>query len=150
MWLIHDVKGVSKLIFILLLLVSFIVGALLSYIWTMAYYAPLEFHLPTQSSITIEDVGFPTENTAFFDVALLNPSYSPSNVTVEQIKVSTNDGLLHNVTSTLPSLPSVLAPGISQTFRAYWDWGNYKGQTVYIIALVSGGSGPTFQTRTSP
>jgi len=148
MRLIHDVKGVSKLIFILLLLVSFIVGALSSYIWTMGYYAPLEFHLPSQANVTIESVEFSADNTALFDFTLLNPSYSPSNVTVERIIVSTNDGLFYNVTDTLPALPSVLAPGNSQIFSAAWNWGNYTGQTVNVIVIVADGSGATFRART--
>lgn len=146
MRLIHDVKGVSKLIFILLLLVSFIVGALLSYIWTMGYYAPLEFHLPSQGSVTIDKVEFFAENATFFNVTVLNPSYSPSKVTIKQIMVSTNDGLLYKADN--PSLPLTLAPSYSHNFRAYWNWGNYTGQTVNVIAVVTDGSGATFQART--
>jgi len=148
MRLIHDVKGISKLILILLLLVSFIVGALLSYIWTMGGYAPSERHLPSQANVTIESVDFYAENATFFNVTLLNPSYSPSAVAIEQILVATNDGLLHKVTNTLPSLPSELAPSNSQTFKAYWNWADYTGQSVNVIAFVAEGSGPTFKKIT--
>jgi len=144
MRLIHDVKGISKLILILLLLVSFIVGALLSYIWTMGGY----YNLPSQVNVTIEKVDFYAENATFFNVTLLNPSYSPSAVAIEQILVATNDGLLHKVTNILPSLPSTLNPSDSQTFKAYWNWANYTGQTVNVIAFVAEGSGPAFQKIT--
>jgi len=144
MRLIHDVKGISKLILILLLLVSFILGALLSYIWTMAGY----YHLPSHANVTIENLEFYAENATFFNVTLLNPSYSLSTVKIEQIMVSTNDGLLYNVINTLPSLPSDLAPSDSQTFKAYWNWANYTGQTVNVIAFVKEGSGPTFKKIT--
>lgn len=148
MRLIHDVKGISKFILILLLLVSFIVGALLSYIWTMGFYAPGEYHLPSKSNITIENVEFYAENATFFNVTLLNPSYSPSTVKIDTIMVSTNDGLLHKVTNTDPALPSEFAPSDSQTFKAYWNWANYTGQSVNVIAFVAEGSGATFQKRT--
>jgi archaellum component FlaF (FlaF/FlaG flagellin family) len=148
MRLIRNVKGISKLILTLLLLVSFIVGALLSYIWTMGDYAPQEFHLPSQSNVSIESVEFYAENASFFNVTLLNPSYSPSTVSIEQIMVSTNDGLLYNVTDTLPSLPSPLTPSNSQTFKAYWNWMNYTGQTVNVFVLVADGSGATLQKIT--
>jgi len=148
MRLIHDVKGVSKLILILLLLISFIVGALLSYIWTMGGYAPSEFHLPSHANVTIENVEFYAENATFFNVTLLSPSYSPSTVNIEQIMVSTDDGLFHDATDTLPSLPCELAPGDSQTFKVYWNWGNYAGQTVKVIVFDADGSGPALKKIT--
>jgi len=147
MRLIHNVKGISNFILILLLLVSFIVGALSSYIWTMGGYAPSEFHLP-KANVAIESVEFYAENVAFFNVTLLNSSYSTSEVTIEQILVSTNDGLLHKVTNINPSLPSPLTPSNSQTFKAYWNWANYTGQSVNVIAFVADGSGATFQKIT--
>jgi len=148
MRLIHDVKGMSKLILILLLLGSFIVGALLSYIWTMGYYASPEFHLPSQANVTIESVEFFAEDATFFNVTLLNPSYSNSTIKIDKIMVSTNGNLLHNVTSTVPSLPNEeLAPGKSQTFKAYWNWANYTGQSVNVIVIVAG-SGATFKKIT--
>jgi len=147
MWLIHGVKGVSKLLLILLLLIDFVLGALLSYIATMGYYAPLEFHLPSRANVTIEKVEFYAENATFFNVTILNPSYSPSTVAIDEIMVSTDDGLLHEITDTFPSI-RVLAPGRSQTYKAYWNWGNYTGQTVNVFALVADGSGATFQKIT--
>jgi len=148
MSLIHEVKGVSKLILILLLLVSFVIGAILSYIWTMGYYAPQEFHLPNQANVTIEKVEFYSENATFFNVTLLNPSYSPSNVRIEQILMSPGEDMILNATDTVPSLPHELAPGSSQTFKAFLNWGNYTGKTVNVMAFVTDGSGATFQKRT--
>jgi len=148
MRLIHDVKGVSRLVLILLLLIDFVLGALLSYMWTMGGYAPREFHLPSRANVTIESVEFYVEDATFFNVTLLNPSYSPSAVAIEQILVSTNDGLLYKATNTQPSLPSTLTSGNSQTFKAFWNWANYTGQTVNVIAFVADGSGATFQKIT--
>ena len=148
MRLIHNVKGISKLMFILLLLVSFIIGALLSYIWALGYYGPWETHLPSNSNITIENVKFDAGNATFFNVTILNPSYSPSPVKVEQIVISTEGGNLLETTATVPSLPHELNAGSSQTFQVYLNWGNYTEQTVNVIAFVSDGSGATFQVKT--
>jgi len=148
MRLIHNLRGVSGLILIVLLLVSFIVGALLSYIWTMGSYAPQEFHLPSLANVTIEKAEFFAENATFFNVTVLNPSYSRSPAKIEHILMSTEDGALLKATSTVPSLPHELTPGSSQTFQASLTWGNYTGQTVNVIALVADGSGATFQART--
>jgi len=147
MRLTRDVKGVSKLILIILLLVSFILGSVLSYIWTMGYYAPQEFHLPSQANIAIENAEFFAENANFFNVTVLNPSYSPSNVTINQFLLSAG-GVLLNATSSAPSLPYELAPGISQTFQIHLNWGNYTRQTVTVIAVVADGSGATVQAIT--
>lgn len=147
MRLIHDVKGISKFFFLLLLLVSFIVGALLSYIWTMGFYAPQEFHLPSKTHLTIEKVEFDAENALSFNFTVLNPSYSRSSVAVERVMVSTSNGSLYNVENIEPSLSS-LAPGHSQTFKAYWNWQDYAGQVVNVIVLVEDGSGAAFQQTT--
>lgn len=150
MRLSHNVKGISKLILILLLLVSFIVGALLSYIWTMGFYAPSEYRLSSQGNITIENVEFYPENATFFNVTLLSPSYSPSTVMIGEIIVSTNDGLLHIATKTIPQLPYDLAPGTSQTLQAYWNWANYTGQIVDVIVLVSEGESGATSLKLTP
>jgi hypothetical protein len=147
MRLIHNVKGVSKLILILLLLVSFIIGALLSYIWSLGYYAPWEINLPSKSNITIENVEFDAGNATFFNVTILNPSYSPSNVKIEQFLMSTGNGILISADATVPLLPYELTSGSSQTFQVYLNWGNYTEQTVNVIALVSDGCGATFQVK---
>jgi hypothetical protein len=143
----HDAKGVSKLILILLLLVAFIIGALLSYIWTLGYYGPWETRLPSKSNITIENVEFDAADATAFNVTVLNPSYSPSNVKIEQFLISTISGVLISATATIPSLPYELTPGSYQAFKVHLNWGNYTGQTINVIALVSDGSGATSQVK---
>ena len=147
MRLIHNVKGISKLIFILLLLISFIVGALFSYVWTLGYYGPWETHLPGNSNLTIENVEFDVGDATSFNVTVLNPSYSPSNVRIEQFLISTVSGILIGADDTVPSLPYELSPGNSRTFNVYLNWGSYAGQTINLIVLISDGSGATFQLK---
>jgi hypothetical protein len=128
MQLIYDVKGISKLILIFLLLVAFAFGALISYIWTMGFYAPAEFNLPSQPTIVLQNVAFNPQDASFVNVTVLNPSYSPSEVAVLLIEArTTNDGLLHPFDTTSPSTPYVLGRGKTQTFYCYWNWANYTG-----------------------
>jgi hypothetical protein len=128
MQLIHDVKGISKLILIFLLLVAFAFGALISYVWTMGFYAPAEFHLPGRPTIVIENVAFDEQDTSFVNVTLLNPSYSPSEAAVLLIEArTTDDGLRHAFDVTSPATPYVLGRGKTQTFTCYWNWANYTG-----------------------
>jgi len=123
-----DAKGISKLILILLMLFSFAVGALFSYIYTMGFYAPSEFKLPNESTITIESVEFSDQDTSFFNVTVLNPSYSPSSVEITRIEARTpDDSKIHMVTNTQPALPYQLERGETRTFQAIWNWANYPG-----------------------
>lgn len=145
MQLTRNICGLSKLVLILLLLVSFIFGALFSYVWTLGYYA----RLPSRLGVSIENVKFFVENATFFDFTVLNPSYSTLNVKIDQIKVSTRDGRLHNVVRVEPD-PSQAAiePGNSIEFRSFWNWGGYTAQSVDVIVLASDGSGDILRAQT--
>jgi len=139
MRLAQNVKGISKLILLLLFVMVFIIGATISYVWTMGFYVSSEFNNSKHTNVTIENVQFFPGNTSYFNVTVLNQSFSPSNATIEQIKVETADGELH--TASTPSLPFQLAKGSSQTFKSFWNWANYTGQTLIINAFVSEGDG---------
>jgi hypothetical protein len=128
MQLIRDVKGISRLVLLFLLLVAFAFGALLSYVWTMGFYAPSEFHLPQRPTIVIENVEFDEQDATFVDVTVLNPSYSPSDAVISRIQArTTDDNTLHALDVTSPLIPYVLGRGRSQTFTCSWNWANYTG-----------------------
>ncbi len=139
MRLLKNTRGISKLIFIISLLVALIVGATVSYVWTIGYYVSEEFRLPEKPVLSIEAVEFSAQDTTYFDVVVLNPSYSPSSADINQIMVLTEDGVLHDLEVSLSSLEV----GSSATFRGPWNWANYTGQTIKIIVLVTEGSGST-------
>ncbi len=145
MKLIRNAVGISKLILILLLLVAAIVGAVLSYMWTVGYYVSLGVQLPEAPTVTITDVDFDPQDPTFFDLTLLNPSFSPFSVNVTQVMASTEDGVLENVG---PLLPVKLAIGESKTLRFFWNWANYTDENVKIHVFVADGSGATFQKKT--
>jgi len=147
--LARNVSGISRLMLILLLIIFFLLGATFSYIWTMGFYAPGEFNLPSRTNAVIESVYFPPENATFFNVTVLNPSYSPSDAAIKEIKTATVDGKVHIATSSSPSLPFPLAPGKSATIKSLWNWGNYTGQIVDVYVVVAEGSGPVMQTKLS-
>lgn len=153
MRLIRNLRAISWLSLILLLLVSAIVGALLSYMWVVGYYENLRIRTPQKSDVTIVNATFPAQDTSFFNVTIFNPSYSPSTASITQIETRTKDGLIHNITSTDPKLPYSLPkatqdfPGL-QTFECRWEWANYTGEKVGIIAFLADGSGPTFEAET--
>ena len=132
---------------------SVIGGALLSYLWVVGYYENLRIRIPEKSDVTITNATFPPQDTSFFNVTIFNPSYSPSDADITQIATLTKDGVLHNITTVDPQLPYPLPkatkdfPGL-QTFECRWDWANYTGEKVGVIAFLADGSGPTFETET--
>jgi len=147
----RNVKAISNLLLILLLLMATIVGGILSYVWVMAYYISLEQVYPEDITVNITDHAFDHQNTSFFNVTIQNPtsykSKEPANIT--QITVSTEDGLLHDEINTDPPLPyKFQQKGEEETFKCLWNWANYTGEIVKIIAFLAEGSGPTFEVET--
>jgi hypothetical protein len=155
MRLLRDATGISKIFLILLLVIAFIAGALFSYIYTMGYYAPFEFLLPDKPIFTIQSAEFSKQDTSFFDVTVVNPSYSQSEVNITRIEArTTDDNQIHTITSTVPQLHFLLPKGQSQTFRAYWNWANYTGiklpyadVPVEIRVFLQDGRGATLELK---
>jgi len=96
-----NLKAVSTLAIILLMIISAIIGGLLSYMFTIAFFTKI----PEKTTITITDVYFDKENARSFKFSLLNPSYSPTNATVTRIALSLKGrSELYDVVSTEPSI----------------------------------------------
>lgn len=147
---IRDLRAVSRLALLLLILIAMVLGALMSYMFVMGYYVSIGFQVPTKTSVTIVNAAFSPQNARLFNISLLNPSYSPSSATVKQVAVATEDGTLHKVRGVIPLLPSLIKPGESKNFTCFWDWSNYAGEDVSIIVFIDEkeGSGATFQVKT--
>ena len=148
MKLSQNIKAISKLSLILLLLISFVIGAFLSYLWAMGPIIELGIKIPDKTSIVITNVSFTPQDTSFFNLTLLNPSYSPSKANILGILISTGDEKTHSITIVNPSLPYEILDGYSQTFECFWNWENYTGQTIGISAFIEEGSGPAFVALT--
>jgi len=143
----RNVKAISKLLLILLLLLATIVGAILSYLWVIGYVINLGISVPEKTTVSIANVTFDNQNTSYFFATLLNPSYSPTEANITEIMVSTGEDI-YNITEVHPLLPYRLSKGEEETFKCVWDWANYTGETLRIIAFVAGGSGPTLEAET--
>ena len=144
----RNVKAISKLLLILLLLTFTIVGAILSYLWVIAYYVSLEQVFPDDITVNIIDCAFDYQNPSFFNVTIQCPTSYKSEETanITQIKVATEDGDLHDTDTPLPY--KFQQKGEAKTFKCLWNWANYTGETVKIIAFIEDGSGPTFEVKT--
>lgn len=145
MRIVNNLKAISRLFLILLLLISAMIGAFLSYLGVVGYYESLEYRNPETPSITISNVTFSPQNTTYFNLTMLYPTYSTSRepATIARITVSTEDEILHDVMNVRPLLPYELPKSESQTFECFWNWGNYTGETVEVSVSVGNGSGAT-------
>lgn len=148
--MLRNTKGISRLSLLILLLASGTVGVVLSYLWTVGYYVETGFKVPEGvTTITITNVTFPIGNSAYFDVTILNPSYSKAdaNITGIAIVAATND--IELTESIEPSLPYPLRKSEAITFRCKRNWGEFAGQTIRIVVFLQDGSGATSSYETS-
>lgn len=146
--LVKNVKALSNLSIIILLIASLILGALLSYLWVMGYYLTLGIQIPKKPALSISDVVFDKQDTGYFNVTFFNPSYS-SDAILKRIAIKTEDDRLLNVTITYPiESPYTISKAENKTFECMWNWAGYTGQKIGVIAFVDEGSGPTYETAT--
>ena len=146
---VNNLKAVSKILFILLLLLALIVGSIFSYLILAGYYLNLEVEVPEKNTISVLSAGLDTQNTQEFNITILNPTYSPSEATIKEIWVATEDNEIHQVTDTDPELPITLDKGKEKAFNCNWNWADYTSQTLKIIVLVEAGSGAVYEVETA-
>lgn len=96
-----NIKAVSTLVIILLVIISAIIGGLLSYMFTIAFFT----RIPEKTTAIITDVYFDKENARAFKISVLNPSYSPTNATVTRIALNLKgESQLYDIVATEPPI----------------------------------------------
>jgi len=99
-------KAVSTLILIILLIISAVLGGLISYLFTIAYFT----EIPKGTTATITGIYLDKENATAFKIEVLNPSYSPANATITKIAVNLKqETRLYDVLETEPSIVNGIA-----------------------------------------
>ncbi|MEM2911689.1 MAG: hypothetical protein QW146_04210 [Candidatus Bathyarchaeia archaeon] len=79
-----DLKGLSTLIVILLLIIAALIGGIISYAFTIVAYV----RVPERTTLVITGFYFDKENATSFKISVLNPSYSPTDATINGIALS--------------------------------------------------------------
>lgn len=143
----RDVKAISKIMYILMLVLAVIIGSIFSYMILAGYYVGLETNIPENPTISVLDVGLDVEHAESFTVTVLNPTYSPSAALITEVYILTQDNQVE-VLSIDPELPYELAKGKNETFTCNWNWGNYIGETLKLVLVVNEGSGAVYQIET--
>jgi len=137
-----NTKALSTLALILLLLISAIIGGLLSYLWVMGYYLSRTEKIPEKNAAAIVNVFFQPQNASVYNVTILNPSFSPDYIEVEAIALSVKgEVLLYRPSLVLPSLPVNISRGESVNFVCRFEWRNFVNETVVISAFIKNGTG---------
>ena len=106
------------------------------------------YNMPTNPSfLSVENVVFSQDDFNYFNVTVLNPSNSVSdlNITGFQLIVESQNETF-SVGTAEPALPFVLGIGAKQDFKCLRNWSDLAGETVIVEPLVDG----TASTRSLP
>ncbi|MEM0096290.1 MAG: hypothetical protein QW660_06605 [Candidatus Bathyarchaeia archaeon] len=96
-----NIKGTSKIMLTLMMLISAVIGGIISYTFTIAYYAKI----PEETAITITGIHINPKNVKAFNITVLNPSYSPKSANITRIAISLKNGSqLYDITETNPPI----------------------------------------------
>jgi len=152
----RSTRGISKLAFLILLIVSATIGAVLSYMWTEAYYIEAGHKVPEGVvTVTITNVTFPIQNATYFNLTVLTPSFSHEDAYITRIALGKNASTSGFETiqiippeSVEPSTPYPLARSEEVTFRCNQNWGALAGENIYVAVFLQDGSGSTFPFET--
>lgn len=132
---IKEMKAISIIIWILLILCFTIVGGLISYIWVMSNY----YNMPQDTTLlVVENVDFSPENFTYFNMTVLNPSNSVTDVNVTAIILrveSRNE--TYSVEKTEPAIPFVINRGTRQSFKCLENWSNFTGELVRVEPIAA-------------
>ena len=141
-------KAMSTLILIILLLCSMIFGALISYLWVMGNY----YNMPENTTMLIvTDAAFPVNNATYFNVTILNPSNSISDVNITAIRLSVEEkNETYKIITTEPSgqIPFLIRRGTRQSFKCITNWSNVAGETVKIEPVAANVSTKSYSYTT--
>ena len=149
MKIVRNIKAISKLLFILLLLLAMIIGSIFSYLILAGYYINLDIRVPKNATLSLIDVGLNMQNAETFNITILNPTYSPTEAEIIEISVLTEDDEVHPILTTNPELPYELDVGQEETFNCDWNWGDYAGEILKVIVIVEDGSGAVYEKETA-
>jgi hypothetical protein len=145
----RNLNAISKLLFILLLLLAMIIGSIFSYLLVVGYYINLDIKVPENTTLSVTDVSINMQNTETFNITILNPTYSPTKAKITEISVATQDNKVHKISNVDPQLPYELDKGQEETFNCNWNWGDYTSETLKVIVMVEDGSGAVYEIETA-
>ena len=155
--LITGIKGITTISLLILLIISALVGAVLSYLWTVGYFVEKGFRIPEGvTNIAITNVVFPPRDSTYFNITVLHPSYSETdlaNIAGISIIADTEYGerienILGDLIEPMISTTYPLRRNNEVTFKCNMNWGEYAGQDIRVAVFLEDGSGATTSYQT--
>jgi hypothetical protein len=146
----RNIKAISKILFILLLLLALVIGSIFSYLLIVGYYITLDIRVPVNTTISVLDVAFNPQDSETFNITILNPTYSPTQATITEIYVATEDDIVYKISDVNPQLPFDLDKGQDETFVCRLNLGEHSGENVKLMVLVEDGSGSAYEFEITP
>jgi hypothetical protein len=140
-----EVRAISTLFAILLIVVAAIIGAFIAYAWTMA-----PFYLEPQNNLDLIITGanFPVNDANNFNVTVLNPSHSSFDANITNIYLTAAGFNESSITGSTPGLPFVLAIGTSQTITCSLQWGAMAGSLIQVHVLTANNTETALSVQT--
>jgi len=141
-----EMKAVSTLVMILLVLCSLIIGGLLSYMWVISGY----YYESSGTDLIITEALFPLGHADYFNLTVMNPSHS-STTNITGIYMTTEgNATIQTVTGTSPdTLPIQIERATSKTIKCLQNWSTFAGKsiTVHISTADNTGASKTVTTQ---
>lgn len=153
-----NVKGISTITLILLIVISAVIGGIISYAFTIAYYAKI----PEETALTITGVYINPKNVREFNITVLNPSYSPKNANITRIAISLKNGTqLYDVVETKPSINNGLEVRVGEALNitcqkirkdnndiSFGEFvSTFPGKTILVHVFAEGSPAANMETR---
>lgn len=128
-----EIRAISTFSLVLIVFASLMIGGLIAYLWVMSGY----YNMPeNSSSLSVENVVFPRDDFAYFNVTVLNPSNSVSDLNITGFHVIVEgQNETFSFGTVVPELPFLLRIGTKQNFKCLKNWSGFAGQTVTVEPL---------------
>ena len=147
MRVLREMRAVSTLVMILLVLCSLIVGALLSYMWVMSGY----YYEASGTDLIITEALFPPDHADYFNVTIMNPTHSASTNITDIYMTSEDNVTAQTVTDTYPDVfPISIERATSKTIKCLKNWSEFAGKSITVHVFTSDNTGTSKTVDTQP
>ncbi|MCD6241461.1 hypothetical protein J7K27_08130 [Candidatus Bathyarchaeota archaeon] len=132
-------KAISTLTLIILIVASAIVGGIISYMLTIAYYVEIGYNVPeNEITLVITEIFLDPKDVSSFSIEVLNPSYSVSDATITGIAVSIEDeDVLYNVIEASPDLKEGIPISVGESVKISCKKIQFKGKSVTLGRFIT-------------
>jgi len=132
-------KAISTLTLIILIVASAIIGGIISYMLTIAYYVEIGYNVPeNEITLVITEILLDPKDVSSFSVEVLNPSYSVSTATITGIAVSIEDEeTLYNVIESSPDLKEGIQISVGESIKISCKKIQFKGMNVTLGRFIT-------------